>query len=296
MDRPRAPLIAIATATVAVLFSLIALVVVATRSKAPAASELVPFETAAAASDVVRLRRDAVEVAKDDAGMFGVRVTDETLRTALGLQAFDVITAIAGHTIKTEADVEEALSGVRFSNATTIYVDLVREGEPVVVRWKLDDTLRSVRRSDRDDLRPRNDRDALLRPRIPRPDPPSNPFDDPDPVVDTIKQLDPLHYEIPRTTVEQILMDPMAMSRGVRVVPAMSMGRTEGYKLYAIRPSSVYAKLGFSNGDLIREINGFALDGPDKLLEIYTKLRDATSLEIALTRRGRDETLRIDIR
>ncbi len=279
----RLPTIAIATASVAVLLSLTALVVVATRAPNRSEIGMVPFETAVPAADVTKLR-DNVELAKEDAGATGVRVTDERLRHALGLEVADVIAALNGRAIKKEADVAEAITGVRYLDATSIYVDVIREGEPVVLRWKLDESLRRSGRAERDQL----------------PDP-VDPFatqlgGTSDPVVDQIVKVDEFHYTVPRTVVDQVLANPMAMARGARVVPAMSMGKTEGFKLYAIRPTSVYAKLGFSNGDLVREINGFSLDGPDKVLEIYTKLRDATSLEIALTRRGRDETIRIEIR
>ena len=283
---PRLPTIAIGTASVAVLLSLIALVVVSTR--APNHSEevgIVPFETPTAAADVMRLR-ETVELAKDESGAIGVRVIDEQLRALLGLQIADVIAGINGTPIKRERDVAEALSGARLANAMSLYIDVIREGEPVVLRWKLDETLRQARAS----------RDLPSAPSVP-----SDPFatqlgGTSDPIVDQITKVDDFHYVVPRTVVDQILANPMAMARGARIVPAMSMGKTEGFKLYAIRPTSVYAKLGFSNGDLVREINGFTLDGPDKMLEIYTKLRDATSLEIALTRRGRDASLRIEIR
>lgn len=290
LDGPmlRLPTIAIGTASVAVLLSLIALVVVATR--APNRSEvgsgvgIVPFETSAAAADVAKLR-DSVELVKEEAGAIGVRVIDEHLRAALGLQVADVIAGINGRAIKKELDVAEAIAGVRFVDATSIYIDVIRDGEPVVLRWKLDEPLRRSRAS----------RD------LPVPNTPSDPFatqlgGTSDPLVDQITKVDDFHYVVPRTVVDQVLANPMAMARGARILPALSLGKTEGFKLYAIRPTSVYAKLGFSNGDLVREINGFTLDGPDKLLEIYTKLRDATSLEIELTRRGRDETLRIEIR
>ncbi len=129
---PRLPTIAIGTASVAVLLSLIALVVVSTR--APNHSEevgIVPFETPTAAADVMRLR-ETVELAKDESGAIGVRVIDEQLRALLGLQIADVIAGINGTPIKRERDVAEALSGARLANAMSLYVDVIREGEPVV--------------------------------------------------------------------------------------------------------------------------------------------------------------------
>jgi general secretion pathway protein C len=79
-------------------------------------------------------------------------------------------------------------------------------------------------------------------------------------------------------------------------VPAVKDGKPDGFKLYAIRPSSVYSKLGLQNGDTLQSINGFDLTSADKALEVYTKLREATSLQVTVTRRGKQEQIQYSIR
>ncbi len=111
-----------------------------------------------------------------------------------------------------------------------------------------------------------------------------------------IKKIDDTTYEIDKSLVEKVLVNPMAVAKGARIVPAMKNGKPEGFKLYAIRPTSVYAKLGLTNGDTLTSINGFELTSADKALEVYTKLREATSLELDVTRRGKPVTLKYTIR
>jgi general secretion pathway protein C len=111
-----------------------------------------------------------------------------------------------------------------------------------------------------------------------------------------IKKIDDTTFEIDKGLVEKVLVNPMAVAKGARVVPAMKNGKPEGFKLYAIRPTSVYAKLGLTNGDTLTSINGFELTSADKALEVYTKLREATSLELEVTRRGKPVTLKYTIR
>jgi general secretion pathway protein C len=111
-----------------------------------------------------------------------------------------------------------------------------------------------------------------------------------------IKKIDDTTYEIDKKLVDKVLANPMAVAKGARVVPAVKNGKPDGFKLYAIRPSSVYAKLGLTNGDTIQAINGFELTTADKALEVYTKLREATSLEMEVTRRGKPVTLKYTIR
>lgn len=111
-----------------------------------------------------------------------------------------------------------------------------------------------------------------------------------------IKKIDDNNYEIDKSLVDKVLANPMAVAKGARVVPAVKNGKPDGFKLYAIRPSSVYSKLGLTNGDTIQAINGFELTTADKALEVYTKLREATSLEMEVTRRGKPVTLKYTIR
>jgi general secretion pathway protein C len=131
----------------------------------------------------------------------------------------------------------------------------------------------------------------------PKPDTGDENKDDLQAAVDSgIKKIDDTTYEIDKSLVDKVLANPMAVAKGARVVPAVKNGKPDGFKLYAIRPSSVYSKLGLSNGDTIQSINGFELTTADKALEVYTKLREATSLEMEVTRRGKPVTLKYTIR
>jgi hypothetical protein len=103
-------------------------------------------------------------------------------------------------------------------------------------------------------------------------------------------------YEISKDLIDKLLANPMAMAKGARVVPAMKDGKTVGFKVYAIRARSLYARLGLENGDTLESINGFELSSAEQALEVYTKLREASSLEASVVRRGKPVTLRYVIR
>ena len=78
----------------------------------------------------------------------------------------------------------------------------------------------------------------------------------------------------------------MALAKGARVVPSVKNGKPDGFKMYAIKPDSVFSKLGFSNGDTMHAVNGFEMTSADKALEMYTKLKEANSLQVDVSRRG----------
>ncbi|MCX5741955.1 MAG: hypothetical protein NT062_05590 [Proteobacteria bacterium] len=111
-----------------------------------------------------------------------------------------------------------------------------------------------------------------------------------------VKKIDDNNYEIDKSLVEKILANPMAVAKGARVVPSMKNGKTDGFKLYAIRPNSVYGKIGLTNGDTLNAVNGVVLDSADKGLEVYTKFREATTLEVEITRRGKPFQIKYQIK
>lgn len=115
--------------------------------------------------------------------------------------------------------------------------------------------------------------------------------------IDTgIKKIDDNTYELDKALVDKVMINPMAVAKGARVVPSMKGGKPDGFKLYAIRPTSAFAKLGLTNGDTLNAVNGFQLDSLEKAMEVYTKMREATSLELEVTRRGKPITLKYTIR
>jgi general secretion pathway protein C len=126
---------------------------------------------------------------------------------------------------------------------------------------------------------------------------PTGPVDEMTAALDSgIRKLDDTTFEVDRSLVNQLLANPLAASKGARVTPSIKNGKPNGIKLYAIRPSSVYSKLGLSNGDTIHSINGFELDSLDKGLEVYQKVKDASGLQVSVTRRGKPVTLNYTIK
>ena len=101
-----------------------------------------------------------------------------------------------------------------------------------------------------------------------------------------IKALDENNYEVPRTEVDKALANLNDLAMQARIVPAFKDGQAEGFKLFSIRPDSLYSKIGIVNGDVIKRINGFEMNSPEKALEVYTKLKDANRIDIEVDRNG----------
>jgi type II secretory pathway component PulC len=303
MSEPDVPrnmrLVAVGAALLALVFTLIAVIVVLTRGSGPSTASAKVGAIAftdhdVLATDVVRLQRNDVELVIAKGATKGLRVKDPALAKALGLEPDDVITSLSGKPMTREEDARDVIVKLSLMNATTLYAEVTRKDKPTLLRWRLDGDLRQARYGSKSS-------DPWSNPFTPPASPPAytppayTPPSAPDPLLDTITKIDETNYKVPRKTVDAFLADPMSMAKGARVVPAIRNGQPDGFKLYAIRPSSTYARLGFHNGDTIHSINGFELTSADKALEVYTKLRDATSLTFELSRRGKPVELNIEI-
>ena len=110
-----------------------------------------------------------------------------------------------------------------------------------------------------------------------------------------IKQVSETKYTVNRSLVDKLLQNQGELMRSARVVPHEENGRVVGVKLYGIRKSSLFGKLGLQNGDMLRTINGFDMGSPDTALEAYAKLRSASNLSVALVRRGNAVTMDYNI-
>jgi general secretion pathway protein C len=106
-----------------------------------------------------------------------------------------------------------------------------------------------------------------------------------------VKKVDETNFEISRALVDKVLANPTAVMKGARVVPSVKNGQPNGFKLYAIRPSSVYAKIGLMNGDTLHAVNGLEITSLEKGLEVFTKVRESSSLSVSITRRGKPVNL-----
>jgi hypothetical protein len=296
MEPRRIRFFALALAIVAVALAAIAVGVVAGRNgrndPAPSTGSAAPSPVALQTVAVTAVDVAAIE-AHVEREPDGMQVMDLPLAKRLGLEPGDVITSISGHMLKREFDVRMAI--LQIGRISTAYIEVTRGSANVLLRWRIDGDLYAARDYNRpSSLLYGSGSGSNYAPPPPPPPPP------PDPMVDawiaTIEKIDDTHYRIPRKTVDAIVLDPMKVATSARVVPALHNGRPDGFKLYAIWPSSLYAHLGLNNGDTIQTANGLPVTTPSEALEAYTKLRNASAIQVGLVRRGQPMTLTITIK
>ena len=111
-----------------------------------------------------------------------------------------------------------------------------------------------------------------------------------------IKKTGEHSFEIQRGTVDSLLGNMALLSRSARIVPEVRDGKSAGFRLFSVRPEGPFGKIGLQNGDIIYAINGLEMTSPDKALEIYTKLKSANHITVAVERNGQKVTKDYNIR
>ncbi len=81
-----------------------------------------------------------------------------------------------------------------------------------------------------------------------------------------------------------------------RVIPNYTQGKVDGFKIFAIKPNSIFQRLGFRNGDIIEAVNGTPLDNPAKGLQLFQELRNLPRFEINMRRHSNKRTHSYEVR
>lgn len=110
-----------------------------------------------------------------------------------------------------------------------------------------------------------------------------------------VRKLSETNYAIDKGEMDRVLGNLNEVATQARIVPSFRNGKSNGFKLFSIKPGSIYAKIGLQNGDVVQKINGYEMSSPDKALEVYQKLKDAGTVSVELTRRGQSMNMSYNI-
>lgn len=122
------------------------------------------------------------------------------------------------------------------------------------------------------------------------PSPDIRPDSQPD-IITGIHKTGPYQYTIDRSAFEAALNNPQQFAHAARIVPSMTNGVPSGFKLYAIKPSSVFAALGVLNGDMLVSINDIDLISAEKALTVYSTIKATSVFHVKIVRRSVPLTL-----
>jgi general secretion pathway protein C len=119
----------------------------------------------------------------------------------------------------------------------------------------------------------------------------------PQEIQEKIEKVSGTEFNVDRSVVDHVLENQTELMRSARIVPEKGAdGKTVGIRLFGIRPDTLLGTLGLQNGDRIETINGFNMASPEEALNAYARLRTANKLSVKVTRRGKPETIDLNIK
>lgn len=106
-----------------------------------------------------------------------------------------------------------------------------------------------------------------------------------------IRPLGPGRYQVRKAFVAELLARPSRFSRA-RVVPSVdAQGEPNGFRLARVPAGGPLAAAGFRSGDTITAISGHSVSTPEALLQVLTRVRNASHLTVSFSRGNRAMTV-----
>ncbi len=92
--------------------------------------------------------------------------------------------------------------------------------------------------------------------------------------------------------LRNILDNPSEFAgKGFRMKPVLREGEIVGMRVSLQDAAHPLARLGVQDGDIVKSLNGTALNGPESLTSIYRVLRNTSSLRFEVERNGSDQAI-----
>lgn len=115
-----------------------------------------------------------------------------------------------------------------------------------------------------------------------------------------IQKVSDTEYIIERSAITDALSDLNTLFTQMRLVPNFTgegeNKQVEGFKVFRIKPNSVFQKLGVKSGDVILEINGAKMDNPEKGFELLQQIRYENSFSLMLQRNDEEVIMSYQVR
>jgi len=114
--------------------------------------------------------------------------------------------------------------------------------------------------------------------------------------VSGVRKLGEGRYVVDRREVDGAVENLPQLLTQARIVPNFTSGKPDGFRIFAIQASSLYAKIGLQNGDILHRVNDIEVKDPQNVMQIFSQLKDESRIAVDLVRGGQPQTLSYDIR
>jgi general secretion pathway protein C len=103
-------------------------------------------------------------------------------------------------------------------------------------------------------------------------------------------------FVVDRRELEKTVENINEVFTQARAVPFFQDGKTVGFRVFAIKPGSVFEKIGLQNGDVVQRVNGVELTDPTKAISLFTELQNEGHIALDLQRNAQSKSFSYEIR
>jgi len=102
-----------------------------------------------------------------------------------------------------------------------------------------------------------------------------------------LEEIGPNRFAVPSGVLDDVMSNFGAVLTQARMVPNLTPdNKTDGFKIFQIRPGSIFEKLGLKDQDVIMRVNSQDLDSFEKATGLFTALRNEKAISIDIVRGG----------
>ncbi len=98
-------------------------------------------------------------------------------------------------------------------------------------------------------------------------------------------------FLVDRREVDHAIANLNEVVTQARAVPYMKDGKNTGFRVFAIRPGSIFEQIGLKNGDVVQRINDQQLSDPAKAAGLLDVIQSADTLRIDILRANKPSTM-----
>ena len=111
-----------------------------------------------------------------------------------------------------------------------------------------------------------------------------------------VVKVDENQYVVDEDELDKALDNLPVLLQQARAVPYFKDGKSVGLRLFAIKSGSLFQKLGFRNGDILKSINGNSLADPSQALKLFEDLKSERSISVVSERARKESEIKYEIR
>jgi len=111
-----------------------------------------------------------------------------------------------------------------------------------------------------------------------------------------IRRTGGTNFLVDRREVEHSIENLSTLVTQMRAVPFLRDGKSIGFRVFNIRPGSLFDRMGLKNGDIVQSVNGTQLDNPSKALTLLDEVQTTDEIRIDLLRDNKPSTYSYKVR